>query len=125
MENVKFYRCPICGNIVGVINGDGSRLVCCGKPMEELTANTVDAATEKHVPVYEVNGDEMIVKVGEVSHPMEENHYIMWIALVEESKTTRVSLKPGDVPEVKFPYVKGASIYAYCNLHGLWKSEVK
>ena len=56
MENVKFYRCPICGNIVGVINGDGSRLVCCGKPMEELTANTVDAATEKHVPVYEVNG---------------------------------------------------------------------
>ncbi len=125
MENVKFYKCPICGNIVGLIDGDGKRLSCCGKPMEELTANTVDAATEKHVPVYEVNGDEMIVRVGEVSHPMEENHYIMWIALVEETKTTRVSLKPGDVPEVKFPYVKGASIYAYCNLHGLWKSEVK
>ena len=125
MENVKFYKCPICGNIVGLIEGDGKRLSCCGKPMEELSANTVDAAVEKHVPVYEVARDEMKVRVGEVLHPMDENHYIMWIALVEGNKTTRVSFKPGDNPEATFPYVKGASIYAYCNLHGLWKSEVK
>ena len=123
--NVRFYKCPICGNIVGLIEGDARRISCCGKPMEEMVANSVDAATEKHVPVYEKNGNEIIVKVGDVDHPMDEDHYIMWIAQVSENRTTRVKLHPGEKPEARFPYEKGAVLYAYCNKHGLWKDTVE
>ena len=90
-----------------------------------LTANTTDAALEKHVPVYSINDEVIYVKVGEVNHPMEEAHYIMWIALVHNDEIIKVNLKPGDDPEAIFDYVENAEIYAYCNLHGLWKVEVK
>ena len=53
---VKFLKCSICGNIVGLIHDGGGELVCCGKPMQELVANTEDAAQEKHVPVITVDG---------------------------------------------------------------------
>ena len=121
-ENVVFYRCKICGNIIGLIEGDARNIRCCGQEMEPLVANTTDAATEKHVPVYEKQGDEIIVRIGEVEHPMEEDHYIMWIAQVTENKTTRIRLYPGEKPEIKFPYIPGASLYAYCNKHSLWKT---
>ena len=81
---IKYYRCPVCGNVIEVVNGDVSRVRCCGKELVELVANTVDAAVEKHVPVYEVEGNEIVVKVGEVVHPMEEKHYITFITLVTE-----------------------------------------
>jgi len=93
--------------------------------MRQLDANTVDAAHEKHLPIYEKSGDEIIVKIGEVSHPMEKDHYIMWIAQVTDTTTTRVRLKPEQFPEAKFPYVPGAILYAYCNKHGLWKTVVE
>ena len=124
-ENVRFYRCPICGNIVGLIDGDMSRVVCCGRPMEEMVANTTDAAVEKHVPAYEIVEDEIVVKVGEVEHPMEKEHYIMWIAQVTDNRTTRVRLFPEQSTETRFPYIKGATLYAYCNKHGLWKTVVE
>ena len=125
MENVSFYICRRCGNIIGLIDGDASRIICCGEPMERLTANTTDAATEKHVPVYERVEDEIVVRVGEVEHPMEKDHYIMWIAQVSENRTTRVRLYPEQSTETRFPYIPGSTLYAYCNKHGLWKSEVK
>lgn len=124
-ENVRFYKCPICGNVIGLIHGDAGHMQCCGKPMELMVANTTDAATEKHVPVYEKVGDEITARVGEVPHPMEENHYIMWLAQVADNSTTRVRFLPGQVAEAKFPYIPGASLYAYCNTHGLWKSTVE
>ena len=122
---IKYYRCPVCGNVIEVVNGDVSRVRCCGKELVELVANTVDAAVEKHVPVYEVEGNEIVVKVGEVVHPMEEKHYITFVSLVTEDRVIRVDLKPGDEPVVRFPYVSGSVIYEYCNLHGLWKNDVK
>ncbi|MBO5143220.1 MAG: desulfoferrodoxin [Clostridia bacterium] len=124
-ENVRFYRCPICGNIVGLIDGDMSRVICCGRPMEEMVANTTDAAVEKHVPAYEIVEDEIVVKVGKVEHPMEKEHYIMWIAQVTDNRTTRVRLFPEQSTETRFPYIKGATLYAYCNKHGLWKTVVE
>lgn len=124
-EKIKFYKCPICGNVIEVINGDVSRVKCCGSELVELTANTIDAALEKHVPIYEVEGNEMTVKVGEVIHPMEEKHYITFIVLVTNDKVIRIDLKPGDEPVVKLPYIKDSIIYEYCNLHGLWKTNVE
>ena len=124
-KKVSYYKCPICGNIIEVVNGDIKRVKCCNKELELLVANTTDAALEKHVPVYEINNDEIIVKVGETIHPMEEKHYIMWISLVTDDRVIRVDLKPGDEPIVKLPYIKDAIIYEYCNLHGLWKNTVE
>ena len=125
MKEVKFYKCPVCGNIVELIEGDIKRTKCRGQEMELLVANTVDAAVEKHVPVYEVVDNELVVTVGEVEHPMSEEHYIMWVLLVTDNRSYRVELKPNDKPVVKLPYVDNSTLYAYCNLHGLWKNEIK
>jgi superoxide reductase len=125
MKEVKIYKCPVCGNIVELIEGDIKRTKCCGQEMELLVANTVDAAVEKHVPVYEVVDNELVVTVGEVEHPMSEEHYIMWVLLVTDNRSYRVELKPNDKPVIKLPYVDNSTLYAYCNLHGLWKNEIK
>ena len=124
-ENVRFYKCKKCQNVIGLIHGDMENIKCCGEQMDLLNPNTVDAATEKHVPIYEKDGDEIVVKVGEVEHPMEENHYIMWIAQVSENRTTRVRLHPGEKAETRFPYLPGSLLYEYCSKHGLWKTEVE
>ena len=124
-ENVRFYRCPICGNVIGLIDGDMAHVTCCGKSMELMVANTTDASVEKHVPAYELVEDEIVVRVGEVEHPMEKEHYIMWIAQVTDNRTTRVRLFPEQSTETRFPYIKGSVLYAYCNKHGLWKIVVE
>lgn len=125
MTKVKeVYRCAICGNIVEIMHMAGGTLTRCGQPMELLTENTVDAAKEKHVPVVEAIEGGYKVKVGSVEHPMQDNHYIEWIELVEENKIQRVHLKPGDKPEAVF-YTDCKNVYAreYCNLHGHWSSK--
>ncbi len=125
MKNTRFYICETCGNVIGFIDGNPERLSCCGKPMQLLVANAVDASKEKHLPYLIDEGDEVIVKIGEVEHPMEKEHYISWVAQVSENETTRIRLHPGEKPEVKFKKTKNATIYAYCNKHGLWGLEIK
>lgn len=118
------FKCEICGNMVeGVHEGKGE-MVCCNQPMSMLQENTVDASREKHVPVIEQTDKGIIVKVGSISHPMEEAHYIEWIEIVAGAKSSRIFLKPGDAPEAEFPILMSPDIIAraYCNLHGLWKS---
>lgn len=123
-ERNQVYRCAVCGNIVEVKHAGAGELVCCGQPMSLLNANTEDAATEKHVPVIERTEDGIRVKVGEVDHPMEEEHYIEWITLVTENKVRTVYLAPGDKPEAIFASTaEKFTVYEYCNLHGLWKLE--
>lgn len=121
-----FYRCSICGNLVGMINNGGGELVCCGQPMILLKANSTDAATEKHVPVATRTGSNLHVAVGSVAHPMTEAHYIQWICIAQGNRTQRVSLEPGQEPEADFVIGDGPLIiYEYCNLHGLWKAELE
>jgi len=124
-KNTVFYKCPICGNVIGLIEGDINHMRCCGKEMELLVANSEDASVEKHVPVYERVEDEIVVKVGEVEHPMEKEHYIEWIAQVSDNQTTRVRLYPEQNTEVRFKYIPKSVLYAYCNKHGLWKTDVE
>ena len=126
-NEMRFFICKHCGNIIGMIHNSGVKVVCCGEPMEELVANTVDAAKEKHVPVLSVNGNTVNVKVGSVSHPMTEEHYIQWIYILTEKGGQRKCLKPGDSPELNFALTEDDELiaaYAYCNLHGLWKAEL-
>lgn len=122
---LKFFRCEHCGNIIEMIEDKGVPVVCCGQIMTELVAGTSDGAREKHVPVYEVNGNSVLVKVGEVAHPMIPEHYIQWIVLQTKNGVQRRELKPGEKPEASFALCEGDEVvaaYAYCNLHGLWKA---
>lgn len=122
-ERFDLYKCDTCGNIVLVMHGGGGELVCCGQPMQLFTANTVDAAKEKHVPVIEKISGGYKVKVGDVAHPMEEKHYIEWIELVDGDRSYFQFLKPGDTPEADFKVdADNVAARAYCNLHGLWKA---
>lgn len=124
----KFLLCRRCGNLIEMINDSGVTPICCGTDMDVLTANTTEAATEKHIPVVEINGNIAKVTVGEVLHPMEEAHYIEWIYLETNKGIKRVNLKPGDEPVVSFALAEDetvSSAYAYCNLHGLWLKELK
>lgn len=122
---LKFFKCEHCGNIIEMVEDKGVPVVCCGQRMTELVAGTSDGAREKHVPVYEVNGNTVHVKVGEVAHPMIPEHYIEWIALQTKNGVQRKELKPSEKPEANFALCDGdevVAVYAYCNLHGLWKA---
>jgi superoxide reductase len=122
----KFYRCTICGNILGAIHDSGVTPMCCGSRMEVLAANTTDASTEKHVPVITRDGNKVTVKVGSAAHPMTEEHSIQWIILVQGAMTERVVLSPAAAPEAVFTVINADApvrAYEYCNLHGLWSAE--
>ncbi|HIX81293.1 desulfoferrodoxin family protein [Erysipelatoclostridium sp. An15] len=126
---MKLLKCPICGNVVEMVEDHGVPLMCCGKPMVEVKAGEVDAAVEKHVPVVKVEGDYLVATVGEVLHPMTPEHLIsnIWVEFSDGS-AMKVTLTPEDKPEARFNIAgkKGkATVYEYCNLHGLWKAEVE
>ena len=122
---MKFYICETCGNIVTHVNASGVPVVCCGKPMKELVPGTTDAAVEKHVPVYAVEGNTVTVQVGSVEHPMLDVHFIQWVAVESRQGVQIKYLQPGQAPEASFALVDGdelVAVYEYCNLHGLWKA---
>ena len=119
---MKIYKCDVCKNMVDLLHDGGRQLTCCDTLMRELVANTQEASEEKHIPVIERSEKELLVRVGEVEHPMDENHYIEWIAIVSGKTVIRRFLSPGDKPEARFaPNSKDIEVFAYCNLHGLWK----
>ena len=121
---MNLFKCNKCGNIVELLEDGKGILTCCGSAMEEIVANSVDASLEKHVPYTDIEEDMVYVKVGEVDHPMTEEHYITWVAAVYDDSILKYTFKPGEVPEAVFDYEEGMVIYAYCNLHGLWKKEL-
>lgn len=122
----KFYICRRCGNLVGMIHDSGVPMICCGEKMEALVPNTVDASGEKHLPVAVMDGNVLRVHVGSVDHPMLPEHFIEWVYVQTEHGVQRKALKPGDAPEVSFCLGddKATAVYAYCNLHGLWMTEL-
>ncbi len=120
----KFYICNHCGNIIAKVKDSGVPVVCCGEPMAEIIPGTTDAAVEKHVPEYTVADGVVSVKVGSVEHPMIPEHYIEWISLQTSKGNQRKILTPEDKPEACFCLCDGEeveAVYAYCNLHSLWK----
>jgi len=121
----KFLICEHCGNMIGIVKEVGVPMMCCGKKMTEIIPGTSDAAQEKHVPVYTVENNKVVVTVGSVEHPMAEEHYIEWISLQSKFGNQRRALKPGEAPTTEFAILEGdevEAVYAYCNLHSLWKA---
>ena len=121
----KFYNCSVCGNVIVKMVDSGVPVVCCGKKMEELVANTVDASQEKHVPVVTTLEDGRLrIEVGSVHHPMMPEHYIAFIYVETDKGGIRIDLKDEPVAEVCTCGAKPLTVYEYCNLHGLWKTEL-
>ena len=121
---MKVYKCNQCGNIISMISASGVPVMCCGKKMEEMVPNTVDASAEKHVPVVEVTANKVEVVIGEVQHPMAEEHYIEWIVVEYPNHYRTYHLNPNDEPKVKIcGNCDPINMYAYCNIHGLWEMD--
>ena len=119
----EVYKCPICGNVVEVLNAGGGTLVCFGSPMKLLVENTQEAAVEKHIPVVTKIDGGVHVVVGSVEHPMTDAHLIQWIEVVTPTKVLRKNLTPQDKPEATFEVDEEIlAVREYCNLHGLWKA---
>lgn len=121
----KFYICKHCGNIIAMVKNAGVPVMCCGQKMTEIIPGTVEASHEKHIPVYEVKDGKVYVTVGSVPHPMSEEHSIEWISLQTRQGNQRKQLKPDGEPAACFAICDGdevEAVYAYCNLHGLWKA---
>lgn len=122
----KFYICSHCGNIITKIHDAGVPVICCGQKMDELVPNTVEASGEKHLPVVSVDNGVFHVNVGSVDHPMLPEHFIQWIYVETEQGGQFKKLQPGAAPQADFwlGTDKAVAVYEYCNIHGLWKTEV-
>ena len=123
---MKFYVCAHCGNIITFVKDSGVPVMCCGEKMQEIVPGTVDAAVEKHLPVLSVEGSKVTVQVGSVEHPMAPEHFIEWIVLETSAGSQMKALTPGEKPQAVFALADGekaVAAYAYCNLHGPWKTE--
>ena len=121
---MRFYQCETCGQMVAIVKKKGCPIMCCGNPMKEIIPGTTDASVEKHVPVWEVKNGKVFVTVGSVEHPMIPEHYIEWVSLQTKQGNQRKALQPGEEPKVCFSICDGdevEAVYAYCNLHSLWK----
>ena len=119
---LEIYKCSQCGNIAEMLHGGDGDLFCCGEPMKKLIEKAEDQGQEKHVPVIEKIDGGYKIKVGSVTHPMEKEHYIEWIAIEADGKTYREFLSPGQAPEAVF-MIDAAKVIAResCTVHGLWK----
>ena len=126
-NNNKFYICEHCGNMVEIVHSAGVPMMCCGQKMKELVPGTVEASHEKHIPVATVENGIVKVVIGSVEHPMAEEHSILWVSLETDKGVHRKNLEVGKAPVVTFALSdeKPIAVYAYCNLHGLWKSDVQ
>ncbi len=121
---MQFFACEKCGNIITFVKDAGAPVSCCGKPMRQMEAGVVEASAEKHLPVVEVKGRDVYVCVGKAEHPSAEEHFIEWVALESKEGCQLKKLQPGKPPRVCFGLSEGdavKAVYAYCNLHGLWK----
>lgn len=122
----KFFICPICGNLVELIEDGGITMECCGQEMEELVPNTTGEKGEKHLPVVKKENNKLIVDVGSTSHPMEPSHLIKWIYVETENGGIRRDLIYGNAPkaEIQLGEEHPVAVYAYCNTHGLWAKKL-
>lgn len=124
---MKFYKCEKCGKVIAIVHATSVPTVCCGEAMKELVANENDGAVEKHVPVVKALPGKLVVEVGSEPHPMVDAHFIEWVAIETDRGNQRVVLTSKNRPMAEFALLEGdrpKTVYAYCNLHGLWKADL-
>lgn len=123
---MEFYKCNACGQVIAKMKDTGVDIICCGEPMTKIEPKTKEEGlTEKHLPVFVCVDNRCAVFIGDKPHPSTNDHYIEWIAIKTNMGNQRKCLKPGDAPKAVFHLHDGEEVeevYAYCNLHSLWKS---
>lgn len=122
----KFFKCEICGNFVGMLYNGKVPMTCCGQEMKEVIANSIEASKEKHIPKVEKRERLLHVEVGSIIHPSTVEHHIEFIYLQTNNGGQRKCIDIGSEPKAMFMTLesKPLEVFAYCNLHGLWKAEV-
>ena len=125
-EFKKFYVCEHCGNVIEKVHDAGVPVSCCGQRMTELVPGTVEASREKHLPDVKVVGNVVHVSVGSIAHPMAEEHSILWVYLQTDKGGQMKHLSVGEAPSADFALVdeQPIAVFAYCNLHGLWRTDL-
>lgn len=122
---IRFFVCNHCNSVVAMVSGDEIPEQCCGEFFQEIVPGTSEGAQEKHIPVYEINGETVNVSVGETEHPMTPEHYIDWVCIETEDGLQFKKLNPSMSPHISFSISKGnnvKAVYAFCNQHSLWKA---
>jgi len=124
-EKKAVYVCEKCHNVIQSLWSGPTDASCCGQLMTKQVPNTVDAAAEKHVPVIERDGNRVTVKVGDVAHPMQSGHYILFVEVVSGNTVYRHDFSEGDpTPEAVFLIEeRDIKARAFCNLHGFWETR--
>lgn len=125
---LRFYHCEVCGKTIAVFSDSDTPTDCCGYAMQELISGMTDGAAEKHIPVYRMDGSTLLVRVGSESHPMTDVHSICWVGLETAQGFQFKELHPGELPLACFsicPEDEARTVYAFCDLHGLWCAEVE
>lgn len=128
MNDLLFEICPICGNLIERIEDHHVPLMCCGQKLELLVPNSTEAAVEKHQPVLKLDETTLTIEVAEVMHPMLASHWIPWVVIQTPTMVIRQTFEPGELPSLTLPRPEAGTpvrVYAYCNLHGLWASELE
>lgn len=128
MCSEEFYFCKHCGNFIKMIKNSGVSIICCGEPMTKVETNSTGASSEKHIPLVKLEGNKVIVKIGEQQHPMTEEHSIEWTAICTNNGGQFKCFDKHDEPKAEFILNDNDEIkevLAFCNLHGLWKANIK
>lgn len=127
MKHLTFEYCPICGNLIEKIEDHQVPLMCCGQALDALNPNSTDAAVEKHLPVLKLDETTLTIEIAEVTHPMLASHWIPWVVIQTPNRVLRQTFEPGEAPTLTIPRPEAGTpvrVYAYCNLHGLWVSDL-
>lgn len=125
MKELEIKRCMKCGATVEVLKDctcENCGIKCCGEQMEVLVPNSQAEELDNHILHIEIDGENIKVSM---NHPMEDDHFIEWFALVDDERIGKKFLKPGSKAEVTFPYIKGSKVYAFCNKHMLWVKDIE
>lgn len=120
---MKIFMCNKCGNVIALVEGNEKLVKCCGENLSEVLVSSGEGEV-KHKPVMQIEDEQVYIRIGEIEHPMDEDHYIKWILVVSDKSSRMFKLNPGDAPECVVPYESGMQVFAYCNKHSLWKSQL-
>ena len=116
LNRMRFYVCPVCGNVIWSV-GEGA-FSCCGITLPPLEA---EPAGENHAIRVERMDDEWYVSL---DHPMSKNHFLSFMAYVTTDRVDFRKLYPEQSPEARFLMQGHGMLYVYCNHHGLYQTRI-
>ncbi len=116
MKKIKFYVCKNCGNIITSMTD--TNVYCCGKKLNSLQINNAD--DNEKLNVEKIENDYYIT----TKHPMEREHYITFVALLNEDSIIIKKQYPEWDLQARIPILSHGKLIWYCNKHGLFYQKI-